>query len=106
MARRSAPTGILAALNAEWQSLIEDTRAKVHAWGSTYPELAACHDLRDVLDSVAERPDQVLRRLLSIPRLSPRLLPRSKPQQPLLSKSRKTQQSPQHESVAGFIFLI
>jgi DNA-directed RNA polymerase specialized sigma24 family protein len=66
MAKGSAPKGTLAALNVEWQSLNEQHRSLVGAWASSHVELADCHELHDVLESVRRQPDPTLGRLLAM----------------------------------------
>ena len=58
--------GLCSALNAEWAELAADAARRPLDWCSSWPALAGCASLDDVLGRVRERPDQVLYALLSL----------------------------------------
>jgi hypothetical protein len=66
---RSTPSGtagLRAALNGEWAQLAADPSTSPPHWRSSWPLLAECGSLDDVLSLVRERPDPVLYALLSL----------------------------------------
>jgi DNA-directed RNA polymerase specialized sigma24 family protein len=66
---RSTPSrakGLGSALNAEWAQLAANAAESPLDWGSSWPALAACESLDDVLGLVREQPDPALYALLSL----------------------------------------
>lgn len=65
MTKTRPPTGLLAALNAEWGRLVEDRTDAVARWAAPEPTLAGCRHLDDVLERGRQQPDAVLWMLLA-----------------------------------------
>lgn len=59
-------TGLGSALNAEWAELAADAAKSPLDWRSSWPALAACESLDDVLGRMRAQPDPVLYALLSL----------------------------------------